>query len=99
MFWVFGKKKINIVFIIWDSYWILLCLRGSNYAVAPTYVAEVIAGECPLAELVTQLVQVSAVQLQHLAAVKAELVRSRGDVSPLRVVLGAGFRQTGEFLW
>ena len=55
--------------------------RQARYTiVAQTHVAEVVTGESPLAELAIKLVQVPSVQLEHLTAVEAEVVRRRRDV-------------------
>lgn len=64
----------------------------------PTHVAEVVAGERSLAELAVQLEQVCAVKLEHLAAVKAELVHRRGDVLTAWVLHKSGFREARDFL-
>ena len=64
----------------------------------PTHVAKVIPGVTPLAELAVQPVQVQAENLQHLAAVQAELVHRRGDVVAADVVNNASLGEARQFL-
>lgn len=65
----------------------------------PPYVAEVVSGVGPLAQLVAQPLQVSAVQLDHLAALEAELVHRGGEgVVVTSGVSDASFREARQFL-
>lgn len=68
------------------------------------HITEVVSGEGPLAKLVAKLVEFRAKQLEHLAAVQAELVRRRGDVGPtiasgsLLATWNTRLREAGQFL-
>ena len=74
--------------------------RQARYTiVAQTHVAEVVTGESPLAELAIKLVQVPSVQLEHLTAVQAEVVRRGGDVISSCIIHNAGLREARQFLW
>ena len=72
--------------------------RVSVHVTPMTHVTEVVPGKGALAKFAVQLVQIRSVQFEHLAAVKAEVVRCRGDLVPLQVVVRAGLGKARQFL-